>query len=305
MIRHARRSAPVLLAVLLAACAVAEQDAGQSLMHRTSVNGAELHYTDRGAGVPVVFVHGGLEDYESWSTEVLDSLARYYRVIAYSRRYNYPNRNPLRHDGFSAATEAADLAAFIRKLGLGPVHVVGHSFGGLTALFLATKEPALVRALVLSEPAVTAWLPDLPGGDSLYRDLYTVLWQPVRKSFEKGDQDGVLRTTLLYFAGADVLDQIPSALRTVLTRNLPEWEAIAFAPNAIADPHRDEVQRIKAPVLLITGDSTLPILRPINDELERVLPRVKRVRIPQAGHELWETHTDVVRRVITEFLANQ
>jgi pimeloyl-ACP methyl ester carboxylesterase len=302
--RRTRRSAAaIIIALLLSACTATARDTGDALLHRTSVNGAELHYTDRGAGAPVIFVHGGLEDYQSWSTEMLDSLARHYRVITYSRRYNYPNRNPVRRDGFSAATEAEDLAGLIRKLGLGPVHVVGHSFGGLTALFLATKEPELVRTLVLSEPAVTAWLPDLPGGESLYQDFSSTL-RRVRESFEKGDQDGVLRTTLAYFAGADVLDQIPPASRAVLTRNLPEWEAIAFAPEAFADPHRGDVERIKAPVLLITGDSTLPLLRLINGEVERVLPRAKRVRIAKAGHELWETHTDLARRTVAEFLAS-
>lgn len=47
------------------------------------VNGAELHYTDRGQGAPLAFVHGALEDSRSWGDAVLDSLAQHYRVITH------------------------------------------------------------------------------------------------------------------------------------------------------------------------------------------------------------------------------
>lgn len=50
-----------------------------------------LHYVALGNGEPVVLVHGGLEHYRAWSAQ-LAPLATRYRVIAYSRRYNFPNR---------------------------------------------------------------------------------------------------------------------------------------------------------------------------------------------------------------------
>ena len=115
-------------------------------------DGVELHYVERGKGVPVVFVHGGLVDYTAWENQ-LAPFAESYRAIAYSCRYNYPNTNKLQPK-YSAVVEAEDLAALIKKLDLGKVHVVGLSYGAYTALFLAVKHPDLVRSLVLAEPPV-------------------------------------------------------------------------------------------------------------------------------------------------------
>src|SRR5262245_62395814 len=109
----------------------------------------ELNYVERGKGVAVLFIHGSLGDYSSWDAQ-LGPFAETYRAIAYSRRYNYPNTNKLR-PRHSAVVEAEDLAAFIKKLDLGKVHVVGHSYGAYTALFLAVSHPDLVRTLTLAE----------------------------------------------------------------------------------------------------------------------------------------------------------
>jgi pimeloyl-ACP methyl ester carboxylesterase len=87
----------------------------------------ELHYVERGRGVAVIFVHGSLGDYSTWDAQ-LGPYAETYRAIAYSRRYNDPNTNRLRPN-HSAVVEAEDLAAFIKALDLGKVHVVGHSYG--------------------------------------------------------------------------------------------------------------------------------------------------------------------------------
>src|SRR5260370_39339666 len=124
-------------------------------------NGITLHYVDQGKGTPVVFVHGSLSDGGYWADQI-GPFAEHYRAIAYSRRYNYPNANPERA-GYSAVVDAEDLAAFIRVLHLGKVVVVGHSYGALTALFLAAGHREMVRALVLAEPPAVSLLNHLPG----------------------------------------------------------------------------------------------------------------------------------------------
>ena len=91
---------------------------------RISANGTELAYVEVGQGEPVIFIHGGLQDYRMW-TEHLPKFASRYRAIAYSRRNNFPNE--VSADGTpdgAADVHGEDLAAFVRALGLSKVRVV-------------------------------------------------------------------------------------------------------------------------------------------------------------------------------------
>jgi pimeloyl-ACP methyl ester carboxylesterase len=151
-----------------------------------------LHYIEQGSGVPVIFVHGSLSDSSYWRDQVV-AFSKPYRAIAYSRRYNFPNRDPAL-PGYSAVTDADDLAAFIGAMHLGKVYIVGHSYGALTGLFLATRHPELIRALVLAEPPVVSLLRHLPSkysqlGEAMYDDIYRRMVAPMQADFSQGDPD--------------------------------------------------------------------------------------------------------------------
>src|SRR5882757_9158901 len=93
------------------------------------VNGAELRYLEAGAGHPLILINGLLGDYRSWRQQI-EVLRATYRVLALSQRYYWPNKWPDDGTGFGVATHVADLAALLSKLGLPPVHLIGHSYGG-------------------------------------------------------------------------------------------------------------------------------------------------------------------------------
>jgi pimeloyl-ACP methyl ester carboxylesterase len=135
------------------------------------VNGTNLHYIVRGHGDPIIFVHGGLEDIRVWEPHV-DHFSTQQHAIAYSRRYNYPNEVNWVNSAHSALTEAEDLAALLTSLNLMSVHLVGASYGAYTALVLALRRPDLVRSLVLAEPSLIHWLPDLSGGQAVYNNFF-------------------------------------------------------------------------------------------------------------------------------------
>src|SRR5947209_19225920 len=94
-----------------------------------SVNGVELSYIEQGTGAPVVFVHGAFSDLRFWEPQ-RQAIAQQYRFIAYTYRYHGTAPWPDAGQDYSAATHAADLAAFIRELNAGPVHLVTLSYGG-------------------------------------------------------------------------------------------------------------------------------------------------------------------------------
>src|SRR5690242_52019 len=125
-----------------------------------------------------------MEDYRAWDAQIAP-LAKSFRVIAYSKRFNYPNQNAIRSRNHSAIVDAEDLAALMRKLKIGPAHIIGHSYGAYTTMFLALRHPELVRSLVLSEPPLMKWLNDLPAGKLLLDDFMNNMWLPCATAFRR------------------------------------------------------------------------------------------------------------------------
>jgi non-heme chloroperoxidase len=271
---------------------------GPRMVH---ANGVTLHYIEQGHGIPVILVHGGLVDYRCWEAQ-MEPFSRDYRVIAYSRRYNYPNNNPNIRLNHSAIVEAEDLAALITKLGLGHVHLVGHSYGAYTALFLAVKHPEQVRTLVLAEPPVHRWVQKTPEGKPVFEEFMTNIWRPAGQAFRRGDDEQALRLTTDYFVGKGAFDQLPQKLRTILMDNIREWKALTTSRDAFPTLLAEQVKRITMPVLMLTGERTLKIHQLVNDDLERLLPNGERVRI-DATHEMWEEKPEECRRATLAFLS--
>ena len=268
------------------------------------VNGVKLHYLEEGKGTPVIFVHGGMEDYRIWESQI-KPFSENYRVIAYSRRYNFPNDNsPIRSD-HSAIVEAEDLAAMIKKLKLKPAHIVGHSYGAFTALFLAVKHPEMVRTLVLSEPPVYGLAKEKPEGKVLYDEFINNVWNPAGDAFNKNEKEKALRLTVKYFAGADVFDEVPETLREYWKANSKEWQALTTSTDAFPVLRREEIKKIKAPVLMLSGENTLNILKFVDNELQPLFVKGERIIFKKASHDMWSEQPEACRRAVLVFLAKR
>ena len=282
----------------------AERPSGGDSLARIRVNGVELHYLIRGQGQPIVFVHGGLADYREWGP-VAEQLSPQFRTIVYSRRYNYPNANSFIPPNHSAEIEAEDLAALIHALKLGPVHLAGLSYGAVTALTLAMKHPELVRTLILAEPPLMRWLQDLPGGTAIYEEFMGKVWEPAGRAFLAGDTALALHVILDYFMGSGAADQIPPELSSMLLGNIREWEALTTSSDPFPLLRREDVQRLRVPTLMLSGENSYPLGKLIDAELARVLPNEQRVIVPHATHETCNEQPAFCAEAIRTFLMKQ
>ena len=106
----------------------------------------EVGYTERGAGPPVIMVHGLAEDRRSW-TLAQERLAPAYRSLAYDLR---GHGETAVGDGNGTLDQlAGDLARFLEAL-TGPAACMGYSLGGTVVLALAAVRPDLVTHAVVS-----------------------------------------------------------------------------------------------------------------------------------------------------------
>jgi len=111
------------------------------------VDGARLHYLDRGTGPVVVMVHGLGGNLRNFY-ELIDELAATCRVVAVDRPGSgYSTMLSGEHPALRA--QATIIARFLRRLELDRPLLVGHSLGGALSLALALDHPDCVRGLVL------------------------------------------------------------------------------------------------------------------------------------------------------------
>ena len=183
-----------------------------------TVGNLDLAYVEEGHGAALVLVHGGLQDYRLWTAH-LPVLAQHYRVIAYSRSNHFPNAVGIDGTPDGAADQhGADLAEFIKALGLDQVYVVAHSSGAHAALFFAAEHPAMVSALVVNEPPASGLLLNSPEGMAVVKEFSARL-APSREAFRAGDTLSALRLLADGVGGPGTYDRRSEAVRSMMLDN--------------------------------------------------------------------------------------
>ncbi|MGH3320826.1 MAG: alpha/beta fold hydrolase [Streptosporangiaceae bacterium] len=124
---------------------------------RVEADGYEIRYVEAGEGEPLVCLHGagGLRVSRGHAL-----LAGHHRLIA----LEVPGfgESPVNDRSRSMRDLAATMAEAVDRLGLERFDLLGNSFGGTLALWMAALRPERVRALVLVAPA--AIIAERPAG---------------------------------------------------------------------------------------------------------------------------------------------
>src|SRR4029450_5818026 len=152
-------------------------------IQRTAINGVHLEVRARGAGEPVVFVHGAMGD-ECAAIVTEPALANHYRLIDYHRRgWGKGARLEAR---LSIEQQAADCRAVMHHLGVERAHLVGQSYGGVILLQMALDTPDAVHTLSLLEPALPSVLFNSPAFGAVVTKAATL--------HSSGDKAGAMET---------------------------------------------------------------------------------------------------------------
>ena len=279
--------------------AVAFAQAGEPT--RIQVNGVELSYIERGHGAALVLVPGGTGDYSSWQPQ-LEPFSQRFRVISYSRRYSYPNDNAVIPGNYSPLIDAEDLAALIRKLDLHDVRIVGQSVGAFAALAFTLAHPDEVHSLVLSEPPVHQLVRGTREGDAAYEDFMSRTWRPAGSYFSKGNSQEAMRVFTNGIFGANHFESLPPEARAGLMRNARAMQALAMSSDPLPMLAKADLQHLRVPVLIVTGENTIKLHKLVNAELARLIPNAQTVSIPNAGHGSSRENAPAFNAAVLPFL---
>lgn len=262
-----------------------------------SIQEISLFFKEMGEGETILFVHGSQEDYRVFMPQ-LESLGNDFHAITYSRRYNYPNNQSYQNGTpFNPMTEAEDLEKLRQELGIDKFHIVGHSYGGLIALSYANKYQNRLKSITVSEPPVL----NIEGCNESLEATQNGLIEKLKASFKTKDTTVVMKTIFEFFVGEDIQNQIPPEALQALKSNLPEMEALSNSEN----PFPKLNSTFDVPIMIITSEHTMPILKCTNASLIRMNSKAKHLEILGASHDMWMTHPGVMSNHLKEFILNQ
>lgn len=249
-------------------------------------NGVRLFYQQAGDGPDVMLVHAVTSNMAVWVfSGLIDALAADFRMTAYDLRgHGASERRPT---GYTSADAAADLAGLHDALGLGPALLVGHSFGGVTALHAAADFPDRFRGVVLSD----SFFPGLREQEPNFGKMH--LWADLRETFATVGVDlGPMVDFARLFRESATLDaERTSILEKAVgpfgrgwLRQLPRLAETTCGDEVlqVAGLTADRIAGIPQPVAALY-DEFSPFLATAN-WLERHLPRCTTEIIPAARH---------------------
>src|SRR5450631_1541133 len=271
-------------------------------LKRVSVNGTVLAYVELGQGEPVIFVHGGLQDYRMWLKH-LPKFAGRYHAIAYSRRNDYPNEtSPEGMPDGAADVHGEDLAAFVHALGLSRVRIVAHSSGAHAALFFAASYPDMVVSLALNEPPAAGMLVGTENGAETLKE-FAVKLAPARGALKVGDTKNGIPLFVDGVGGPGAYDRRSAAEKNMNSDNAASYVADATTNRPRAVFTCDMAKAVAAPVLLLNGERSQDFFFRINDQLEACLPNSERIMVAGTSHTVPSENPDAYDQAVLTFLA--
>jgi len=257
------------------------------------VDGIRVAYRQAGAGPALVLVHGAVSDSRVWEPQ-FDRLAGQFSVVAWDAPGCGQSGDP--PESFRLAEYADVLAGLIEALGLGRVHVLGHSFGGALALELARRHAEAVATLILVG-GYAGWAGSLPATEVKRRLAFALdVADRLPGGFEPDSMPGLFSEKLSSEAAA-ALTTIMSESRPVATRAMA---------HALAEADlREALPSISVPTLLIHGDADTRSSRTVAEELRRRIPTSTLVVLRGLGHECYLEDPDRFDREVRTFLHGQ
>ena len=237
----------------------------------------------------VLLLHGQPGSARDWD-RVLDGLGRGADVLAVDRP-GWDGRSPPTDLEGNAAAAIAALDAH----GVARAVVVGHSFGGAVAAWLAVHHPERLGALILAAPSANR--------RAMYA-LDRVLASKVAGTAVVAGAGAALSLSPLRRAVAARAHLDERYLREVarlLTRP-SSWDAFVVEQRALLDgiPRLEpQLHRISTPTVIVAGAADRIVPTAAAELLAQQIPGAELVLLRRAGHLLPHRHADKLAEIIT------
>jgi 3-oxoadipate enol-lactonase len=255
-----------------------------------TVRGATFHFEDRGAGGPLVLVHGFPVDSRMWDAQVCELSGQCRTVAPDLRGFGQTHAT----DPFTMESMADDLHALLGQIGALPCVLAGLSMGGYIALAYARKYPTDLRGLMLVDTKSE--------GDSAQQK------EGRQKMIELARSNGAIAVAeqMLPKMLADETPKrrpaVAQALRGLMEACPPKTIEHALLAMRDRPDQTPNLPSIGVPTLIIVGDHDAITPVPVAQAMQGQVPHGQLAVITGAGHMSPMEQPAQVNRAMSRFL---
>jgi len=259
-----------------------------SFMPYCSVDGTRLYWTERGAGAPLLLLHGLGSSSRDWAAQV-NHFADRYRVLRLDLRGH--GRSERGDRPYSLPQFARDVAVFLRRREAAPAHVVGLSMGGMVALELAAGAPQLTRSLVVVNSVADMRLRS-------WHDVWFYVSRRLTVQLLGMRRVGQLLARKLF---------VKPSQKTLRRKFVRRWarndkQAYLWSVDAIMQwSVADRLGRIDVPTLLVSSDEDYTQV-PLKEHIAARMPNAELTVDDDARHALPAEEPSAFHEVVDAFL---
>lgn len=249
-----------------------------------AINGLQVHYTIEGSGPVLLILHGWGSSSKSW-VEFQKNMAREgYNVIVPDLPGFGATSPPL--NVWGVKEYAHFIAQFVGKLGIQRFCLIGHSFGGQTAIQFAHDYPGKTEKLVLL--AAAGIRRNLSGKEKILRSLVKPLnillsLIPLERMRDR------TRIILYRMVGRSDYARAKGIMRKIMARIIREDLTVFLS-------------KIEVPTLMIWGDRDKET--PVEDGhiMKQNITGSSLVILPGVGHRLQKEAPEILQETVLNFL---
>jgi pimeloyl-ACP methyl ester carboxylesterase len=250
-----------------------------------------IDYNAGGAGPTVVLVPGSCSTGAAWRPVIATFEGQFRCVTTSLLGYGGTAERRTAQDP-SISHEAEILESVIRKAG-GPVHLVGHSFGGLVALAVAVRNQVALASLSIVEAPAVELLREC--GEHRHYGAFRQMTESYFTEFATGNKEAIA-AMIDFYGGAGTYASWPPRVRAYAVETTPvnilDWAS------AYGFPLLSALAAVKLPTLVVRGGASHPAMQRVNELIGARIKGASLVTIPGAAHFMITTHAGEVARAV-------
>ena len=273
------------------------------------INDSQLFVKSIGEGEPIIVLHGGPGMEHGYFLPHLEMLADKYQLIFYDQRACGRSSFEVDSTSMSMTGFVADIEGIRNHFGLEKINLMGHSWGGLLAMWYAINHQENLNSLILvnsigASREFTAAAMETMNARSTREDRMALDALTKTKEFMAGDSLAILNVFKLSFittfydrANLDKLNLSLPSDRMARQRKLQ----LLFPDLTDYDLH-EGLSTVQTPTLIIHGDYDANPLDAMR-KVEEYLPQSELVVIPECGHWSFIEKPEAFEEAVERFLS--